>query len=202
MHRHPSLSRARGTTLIEAMAALVVFTVGILGVMQMNVLASRQNNLARGEAAASKIARDLAYNFERLPYDHPIFSQSPSSGYLVHTDPAFTDFTNTTGLVKLSDVPALIASKARPLSGSAEAMVTVEGGATNVSGFGTYEVAWRAAPFFDPDPAYASTTPEARIIVIMVRFKTVLNTYRQVNVYTVKYNPEAIIDANALIQEI
>lgn len=199
MHWHPSPSRARGTTLIEAMAAMVVFTIGILGVMQMNVLASRQNNLARGEAAASKIARDLAYNFERLPYDHPIFSTYPATGYIAHTDPAFTDFTNTSGLVKLADVPGLIASKARPLTGSAEAMVTVEGGNTNVSGFGTYEVAWRAAPMFNPSDL---TRPEARVIVIMVRFKTVLNTYRQVNVYSVKYNPEAIIEANALIQEI
>ena len=56
------------------MAALAVFTVGILGVMQMNVLASQQNNLARSQTIASKIARDIADSFERLPFDHPLLN--------------------------------------------------------------------------------------------------------------------------------
>jgi type IV pilus assembly protein PilV len=200
MHRHPSVSR--GTTLIEAMAALVVFTIGILGVMQMNVLASRQNTLARGEATASKIARDLAYAFDRLPYNHPFFSTYPDTGYIDPKTADFTDFTKPLGLVKLQDAPTLSsAQNGRPLMGSAQAMVTVEAGNTNVSGFGTYEVAWRAAPLMNPEDA-PGKPPMARVIVIMVRFKSVANTYRQVNVYTVKYNPEAVIDANALIQEI
>ena len=68
----------RGTSLIEAMAALVVFSVGILGVMQMNVLASQQNNLARSQTAASRIARDMADAFERLPFDHPLLNVATS----------------------------------------------------------------------------------------------------------------------------
>ena len=66
-----SISRPRATrgfSLIEALAALAVFSIGILGVMQMNVLASQQNGLARRQSTASKIGRDLVDAFERLPF--------------------------------------------------------------------------------------------------------------------------------------
>lgn len=186
---------ARGSTLIEAMAALAVFTIGILGVMQMNVLASRQNNLARGEATAGKIARDLAYAFERLPYAHPIF-QPPGSPIASNTA-EFTNFENTSGRFLLKDVATLIgAQNARPLVSAAEAAMTVEGGSGN--GFGAYEVAWRAAPITNAEDG----RQDARVIVIMVRFRSVGDFYRQVNVWTVKYNPEAVIDTGANIQEI
>ncbi|XXF77352.1 prepilin-type N-terminal cleavage/methylation domain-containing protein [Myxococcaceae bacterium GXIMD 01537] len=192
-----SPSSRRGSTLIEAMAALVVFTVGILGVMQMNVLASRQNNLARGEVAAGKIARDLAASFERLPFNHPIFNL-PGTVIPANTA-AFTDFDNTSGRVLLKDVGALIgATPSRPLVSTAEAMVAVESNST--SGFGTYEVAWRSAPLTNPDPS--DPRVDARVIVIMVRFRSIADTWRQVNVWTVKYDPEAVIDAGAAIQEI
>jgi type IV pilus assembly protein PilV len=188
-------SHSRGTTLIEAMAALAVFTIGILGVMQMNVLASRQNNLARSESTAGKIARDLAYAFERLPYNHPAFDVpnppiDPNSA-------DFTNFTDTRGRVLLQDLPALVnVRNARPLVSAAEATMRVEGGSSNGA---TYEVAWRTANVRAPDSAVAS---DARIIVIMVRFRSIGNTFRQVNLWTTKYNPDLIIDAGATIQEI
>ena len=81
----------RGTSLIEAMAALVVFSVGILGVMQMNVLASQQNNLARSQTIASKIARDVADSFERLPFDHPLLDNATA---LLLNDPEFLNMDN------------------------------------------------------------------------------------------------------------
>jgi type IV pilus assembly protein PilV len=56
--------------LIEAMVALVVFTIGILGVMQMNIIASAQNGLASRETVAAAIGRDLVDTFERIPYGH------------------------------------------------------------------------------------------------------------------------------------
>lgn len=189
MHARPS----RGATLVEALAALAVFTIGILGVMQMNVLASRQNNLARAETTAAKIARDLAYAFERLPYKHPIFT--PADPGLSPTSPDFTDFENPLGRVLLSDVATLASAQdARPLVSAAEAAVAVEA----ASGSGTYEVAWRAAPLVNPEDG----RKDARVIVIMVRFRSIADTWRQVNVWTVKYNPDDIIGTGAAIQEI
>jgi len=193
MKRHTT--PPRGTTLIEAMAALAVFTIGILGVMQMNVLASRQNTLARGEATAGKIARDLAYAFERLPFRHPIFT--PPDPAIPSDTAAFTQFEEARGRFLLKDVATLIgAQNARPLVSAAEAVLAVEGGSSN--GFGDYQVAWRSAPLTNPE----DSRRDAIVIVIMVRFRTIADTWRQVNVWTVKYNPEAVIDAGANIQEI
>src|SRR5687768_14567313 len=120
----PARLSARGFSLIESMAALLVFTIGILGVMQMNVIASQQNNVARSHTTASKLARDLADAFERLPYNHTIFSQ-PTDPLLQPSSPAFTDFSNTDGLYTLEDAVAL--TNVRPLLGAADAIMQSEG---------------------------------------------------------------------------
>src|SRR5688572_1016291 len=71
---HPHCKRRRGATLIEAMATLMVFTIGILGLLRMNGLASAQNGFAVRQGTAGLIARDLIDSFERLPYSHPAFT--------------------------------------------------------------------------------------------------------------------------------
>src|SRR5512139_2542630 len=91
---------SRGTSLIEAMAALVVFSVGILGVMQMNVLASKQNNLARAQTTASRLARDVADSFERLPFSHDAIKRQTS---LLQSDPEFAKMSNPDGLMTLEE---------------------------------------------------------------------------------------------------
>jgi type IV pilus assembly protein PilV len=173
----PSRSTARGFSLIEAMAALVVFSVGILGVMQMNVLASQQNNLALSHTTASKLARDLADSFERLPYEHPVFTKPTT---LQPTDEAFIDYTNTDGLWTLQD--ALAVAGARPLLGAADAIMMSEGQGT------FYQVAWRARRVENPT---VPGTFDSRRIAVMVRYPTP-GGFRQVTVWVVKYDPAAI----------
>jgi type IV pilus assembly protein PilV len=165
---------SRGTSLIEAMAALVVFCVGILGVMQMNVLASQQNNLARSQTIASKIARDVADSFERLPFDHPLINNVTS---LMPNDPEILNMDNADGLVKLQDAVAQTAE--RPLLGAADAMFTSEGH----SDF--YQVAWRAMRVANPDRF--NQEDQIRILV-MVRFPAPGGGLKQVNTWAVKYD--------------
>jgi prepilin-type N-terminal cleavage/methylation domain-containing protein len=173
----PSRLSPRGFSLIEAMAALVIFSVGILGVMQMNVLASQQNNLALSHTTASKLARDLADAFERLPYNHPLFTRACT---LQPTDSDFDDFTNTDGLWTLQEAIALVG--ARPLLGAADAIMTSEGKGD------LYQVAWRSQRVENPTQP---GTFDSRRIVVMVRYPTP-GGYRQVNVWAVKYDPAAI----------
>lgn len=168
---------ARGFSLIEAMAALVVFAVGILGVLQMNVLASQQNNLALSHTTASKLARDLADAFERLPYTHPLFTRPTA---LQPSDPAFSDFDNADGLWTLEDAVAVAGQ--RPLLGAADAIRLSEGQGS------FYQVAWRAQRMENPsEPG----TFDSRRIVIMVRYPTP-GGFRQVSVWSIKYDPAAI----------
>jgi Tfp pilus assembly protein PilV len=168
----------RGTTLIEAMAALVVFAVGILGVMQMNVLASQQNNLAQSQTTASKLGRDLADAFERLPFDHPALNVPTA---LAQNDPEFSNMANADGLVKLED--AVAQTVARPLLGAADAIYTSEG----QSSF--YQVAWRALRVSNPNRY--NQVDQIRIL-IMVRFPAPGGGMRQINTWAVKYSVAAM----------
>jgi hypothetical protein len=183
----PSRPSPRGTSLIEAMAALVVFSIGIIGVMQMNVLASQQNNLARSQTTASKIARDLADAFERIPYNHPLLATSST---LAPDSEAFVDFDNPDGRWLLEEISS--AAAARPLLGAAEAIMQSEGNGT------FYQVAWRARQLVEQDPNDANRQLFSRRIAIMVRYPSPGMGFRQVTVWAIKFNPQAILgDDNA-----
>lgn len=80
---------ARGETLVETMVALAIFAVGLLGVLEMTLVADRQNNLAARETKAANVARDLIDAFERLPFDDPVFAP----GVQTLTNAAFYDDT-------------------------------------------------------------------------------------------------------------
>jgi hypothetical protein len=185
---NPSRSSTRGSTLIEAMAALAVFSVGIIGVMQMNVLASKQNNLARSQTTASKIARDVADAFERLPFTHPLLNVPTG---LTQNDPEFSNMDNPDGLVKLEDAAALTGTM-RPLLGSADAVFTSEGDRR------FYQVAWRALPV--PNPERYGQVDQIRVL-IMVRFPTP-GGMRQVTAWAVRYNVALITGDAQTIQEL
>ena len=177
------VNQPRGFSLLESMVALVIFSIGILGVMQMNVLASHQNGLARRQSTASKMARDLVDSFERLPFEHPALANE--SG-LSPTDPRFTAFDEADGRMKLTDAVQLTGQ--RPLLGGTHASVSAE-----VS----YEVAWRVAPVKS-----AAGGTEARRVLVMVRFPTSAGNFKQVNVWTVKFNPRALGLGETAIPEI
>ena len=179
----PRATAVRGFSLIEAMAALAIFSIGLLGVLHMNVLASQQNGLARRQSTASKIARDLVDAFERVPFHHALLSAEST---IDPSDPRFTRFDEADGRVKLSDAVALVGE--RPLLGAAQASVSAEG---------TYEVAWRVAPVKGSDGL-----TEAHRILVMVRFPTTAGGLKQVNVWAVKFNPQAVGRGAAPIPEI
>ena len=102
------------------------------------------------------------------------------------TDPLFTQFDETNGRMLLTDAVTLVGQ--RPLLGAAHASVSAEG---------SYEVAWRVAPVKNADG-----TTEARRILVMVRFPTIAGGVKQVNVWTVKFNPQALGQGSAVIPEI
>jgi hypothetical protein len=170
----PSRTSPRGSTLIEAMAALVVFTTGIIGIMDMNLLASKQNTLARSRTVASKIARDLADSFERIPFDHAVLSVPTG---LAQDDAGFADMDNPDGLVKLED--AIAQTTERPLLGAADAMFTSEGDRS------FYQVAWRVLPVANPD---RFGQVDQKRILIMVRFPSSSGGMVQVNTWAIRYN--------------
>jgi type IV pilus assembly protein PilV len=183
----PSRISHRGSTLIEAMAALVVFTIGIIGVMDMNILASEQNNLARSRTVASKIARDVADSFERIPFNHPALNTP--TGLDPDTE-EFSNIDNGDGLVTLSSAVGIAGQ--RPMLGAADAMFTSEGEGT------FYEVAWRAVRV--PNPERSNVQDQVRVL-IMVRFPAPGGGKIQMNTWAVRYDVGAITgDSTTLLE--
>ncbi|WP_224361585.1 type IV pilus modification PilV family protein [Hyalangium versicolor] len=179
MHLSSSRLSPRGTSLIEAMAALVVFSVGILGVMQMNVLASRQNNLAQTQTTATRIARDVADSFERLPFTDPVFTVRTT---MQQDNPNFTNMDIADGLVTLEEAQTMPGT--RPILGASGAIFSYEG----ENNF--YRVAWRTQVF--PN----AVAPEELRILVMVRFPTPGGGMKQVNTWSIKADPR-IFTANS-----
>ncbi len=174
MKRFFSRRRAQaGTSLIEAMVALAVFSIGILGVMQMNILASAQTGLASRETAAASIARDLVDTFERIPYAHTALA------------------TGTTHSLQ-SDW-----GTEQPLLGAASAIVDADG--RNPDGSSRYAVTWNAVE----NIVNANGENAGKTIQINVTFRTTsAGTTKTVSFFTIKYNPDTVVGASDRFQEI
>jgi type IV pilus assembly protein PilV len=172
---------------VEALAALAVFPIGILGVLHMNLLASQQNVLARRQVTASKMARDLVDAFERLPFDHRLLSTVST---LPWDHPDFRRFDEPNGRMLLSEVQP--EPGVRPLLGAAQVSQSIEGRSPGLPA-GIYQVAWRVAPLEFEE---GNAIPEARRILVMVRFAVPGGGFKQVDVWAVKPNPQAIGQSN------
>lgn len=181
----------RGVTLIEAMTALAIFSIGIVGTLQMSIHASAQNGLASRESVASKLGRDLVESFERLPFDHAYFATVSTT--LTPASEDFTDITKEPATLRTftPDTPA----GERPLLGAAAAIFTSDGAGTR------YQVSWRvsndAAGITDSSGIFH---PQAKRIAVMVRYTNTVGPARQLNFYTVKFNPIVLGGVN--LQEI
>jgi type IV pilus assembly protein PilV len=105
---HRRFRRSRGETLIEAMVAMAIFSVALLGILEMNLLARGQLSTAGRETKLANVGRDLMDAFERLPYANPAFAV----GAHALGDAALVDDTANTPLLGAAqpilalDVPA------------------------------------------------------------------------------------------------
>ena len=179
----------RGETLIEAMCALAVFTIGMLGVLTMNTLATQQNGLALHETQAANIARDVVDAFSRLPYSHPALALSSSDP----TAANFTDKNNSDTLFQLTDSGIGLDGNGtdHPLTGAAWQIT----GADNPVGFHVY---WRVAADLASDG-----TEQGKVIAVFVTYPVAKGgILKTVTVWTYKYDPDAVISPGAKIQEI
>ncbi len=89
--RHPA---ARGAALIEAMVALSVLLVGLLGMFQLQVIGIFSNDAARMQMRALAYAQDLVAAMERQPIRSPAGALDPVFSVTVNssTSPAPAPF--------------------------------------------------------------------------------------------------------------
>jgi len=80
-----------GFTLIEALIALLVFTIGILATVSMQVVALEGNSIARNNTAAAAIAANVIEELRKLPFDHASLGQGAHErGFVGHHRVAYT----------------------------------------------------------------------------------------------------------------
>jgi hypothetical protein len=72
MVHDPTPRHDRGTTLIEAMVSLSILLIGILGMMQLQVLGVTATSGGRAQTTAYALARELAASLEQLSPDDPL----------------------------------------------------------------------------------------------------------------------------------
>ena len=65
---------SRGTTLIEAMIALAILAIGILGLVRAVVYSAQSDRVARARTTASGYAMDLIPHLKALDFSHPLLA--------------------------------------------------------------------------------------------------------------------------------
>ncbi len=85
-NRTPHTQRENGMTLIEVMIAMMLLAVGVAGMISIQVLAMRDEAIAREDNEASRIARDTLEQIQRMP-----FTQVASTAG-AWDDPSFIDY--------------------------------------------------------------------------------------------------------------
>ncbi len=72
-----------GATLLEAMIAIAILTVGILGLMQLQILGIYSNQGARANTTAAQLGRELLSGLEALPTGSPLLDATDDFGPLL-----------------------------------------------------------------------------------------------------------------------
>jgi prepilin-type N-terminal cleavage/methylation domain-containing protein len=75
----PARQRA-GFSLLEVMIALAVLTVGLLGMMHLQIIGIVSNSTGRKHTVATELADELVSGIERLPFGDPLLLPTGSTG--------------------------------------------------------------------------------------------------------------------------
>lgn len=72
---HAARSTPRGTTLLEAVIALTILLIGLVGMMRLQVWGSNSDEGARSHTQATQLGQELLTGLQRLPLADPRLAQ-------------------------------------------------------------------------------------------------------------------------------
>jgi len=79
----------KGFTLSEVLVAIIVLSLGLLGLESMHIAAIQVNTTASRLTQGTTLAQDRAERLMALPYDDPVLTDTTGLGsFTSHTDPS------------------------------------------------------------------------------------------------------------------
>lgn len=182
----------RGFTLIECMVAMVVLSIGLVGLAQMQIVASRSSSMARHRLVGTALASDLAESIALWAYTDTRLAPQSTTGAINNTTLAgvlnlphdatltgaawmqFGENPNALGASTAGD-PSAATSNALGTTGGA---ATYEGVSPDVDGDGKPDFAryWNVYAV-DAD---SNGTTEGKFVLVTVRWHEPVLGYRSV----------------------
>jgi Tfp pilus assembly protein PilV len=189
--RKPAHSRAaqRGTTILEAMIAMAIVLVGLLGFAGLQIITSRANQFNKRMSQATAVATDLSESIKRWSYTDPRLETTAAVTRL--DDDSIKD---SWDLGRSAD----LATKQQFSDKAGDTNAAASGAlATDYQGVSTDTDGDDQPDFTRYWNVYAldqgsSGTPNGKLVQIIVRWKEPGFGFRQVTTMAYKPNPQSI----------
>ncbi|THB81797.1 MAG: prepilin-type N-terminal cleavage/methylation domain-containing protein [Desulfobacteraceae bacterium] len=124
-------NRSKGFTLLELLIALAIFAIGILGMVKMQIAATKGNSSARTVTEATTVGQDLLERLILLPYTHADLADTDGDGTGFDDTPADgvydADGTDTAANFGLDDRSDPAVEPNIDLAADHQTVVTVQG---------------------------------------------------------------------------
>ncbi len=164
MNTYVMMKSQKGSTLIEAMIAIVILTIGIMAAMGMQIRAMGASSAALNRTDANNVAASLLEIFKALPFDDAILAQTVASPNALVDDA-------TTAKYTAAALPRMV-----PFVAS----VPVAGTIVDRSGI-TYNLSWAVQ-----DRVLSATNTPNKIIRVFMTWNSVIGQQR-LEMTTIKY---------------
>ncbi len=173
------LHNQKGSTLIEAMIAITILTIGILTVMVMQANAIRASSSAMNRTEANNISIALLETLKRLPFDNTNLSQPANN-------PTITELNTVSTTQDLTNLITGAKVKTFSNAGLPEMASLIQAGATagtvvDHSGI-TYQLAWAVQ-----DQTLATGETLNKTIWVFMTWNTLMGQNR-LQMTSIKYN--------------
>lgn len=207
--------RRRGFTLVEVMISMGILAVAILGALQMQVMASKQNGLGRRTTQAAALLRDFQETAQALPWGDPRLmpgaAQCRPLAAVVFLDedrlrnaPAPAETLDYTAMVDSDPLASSVAMNTNALAAvngaveyrgiARQAFQPVSEGGQGLGSRG-YQLGWRVSPV---DTNSDGSCDEARLVEVVVRVQVGQGTnWRTFVGRFMQYDPSALLSAGA-----
>lgn len=179
-------AKPRGTTLVEAMVAMTMMLIALLGLASLQQVVSRSSQFGRRMSQASALANDLQGNVRQWDYND---SRLTSSASVTATDATAVTSQWDLGHNTASSYTVQFSDKAGDTNASTPDALgtTYQGLPADIDGDGSadYTRYWNV---YAVDLG-GTGVPNGKLVQIIVRWKEPLFGYRQVTSSAFKANP-------------